>query len=98
MEFLTLNVASAKNHQVRPAVRDVLGIQGSFREGPWSYRICSLVIMSPIYAVLLVAVGTVFGRHFYFRRFSIKIISRFGIPPETLDKNWYKHEKYFRKW
>ena len=84
--------------QVRPAVKDVLGIQGSFRDGPWSYRICSIVIMSPIYAVLLVGVGTVFGRHFYFRRFSIKIISRFGIPPESLDKNWYKHEKHFRKW
>ena len=98
-----LNIASLywlcrRTCQVRPAVKDILGIQGSFRDGPWSYRICSLVIMSPIYAVLLVGVGTVFGRHFYFRRFSIKIISRFGIPPESLDKNWYQHEKHFRKW
>lgn len=47
---------------VRPAVKNVLRLEGSFKEGPWSYRIASLVIMSPIYSVLLVAVGTVFGR------------------------------------
>jgi hypothetical protein len=52
--------------------------------------------MSPIYAALLVVVGTVFGRHFYFRRFSIKIISRFGIPPEALDPHWRRNEKLFQ--
>lgn len=52
---------------VRPAVSNGLGLKGSMREGPWSYRICSLVIMTPIYATLLVVVGTVFGRHFYFK-------------------------------
>ena len=83
---------------VRPAVKDVLGIQGSFRDGPWSYRICSIVIMSPIYATLLVAVGTVFGRHAYFRHFSVKIFSRFGIPPELMDKNWKVNQQNFKKW
>ena len=52
---------------VRPAVSNGLGLKGSMKDGPWSYRICSLVIMTPIYATLLVCVGTVFGRHFYFK-------------------------------
>jgi hypothetical protein len=83
---------------VRPAVTDVLKLEGNFRDGPWSYRICSLVIMTPIYATLLVCVGTVFGRHAYFRHFSVKMWSRFGIPPELLDKNFHKNAKNFKKW
>jgi len=83
---------------VRPAVSKGLGLQGSMKDGPWSYRICSLVIMTPIYTVLLVAVGTVFGRHAYFRHFAVKMISRFGIPPEMLDQGFHRTSKTFRKW
>ena len=64
---------------VRPAVSDVLGLQGSLKDGPWSYRICSIVIMTPLYSAMLVFVGTVFGRHHYFRHFAVKMFSRFGI-------------------
>ncbi len=42
---------------VRPAVSEVLGLKGSLKDGPWSYRICSLVIMTPLYAGMLVVVG-----------------------------------------
>mmetsp|Transcript_23963 Transcript_23963/g.36936 ORF Transcript_23963/g.36936 Transcript_23963/m.36936 type:complete len:192 (+) Transcript_23963:27-602(+) len=83
---------------VRPATSNVLGLKGSLKDGPWSYRICSIVIMTPIYATLLVVVGTVFGRHAYFRHFSVKMFSRFGIPPEMMDKNFHETKKTFRKW
>jgi hypothetical protein len=83
---------------VRPAMSNVLGLEGSLKDGPWSYRICSLVIMTPLYATLLVCVGTVFGRHAYFRHFSVKMFSRFGIPPSLMDKNFEKNAKNFKKW
>lgn len=83
---------------VRPATTEVLGLQGSFKDGPWSYRICSVVIMTPIYSTLLVIVGTVFGRHAYFRHFAVKMFSRFGIPAELMDKNFHRNAKNFRKW
>mmetsp|Transcript_9808 Transcript_9808/g.22095 ORF Transcript_9808/g.22095 Transcript_9808/m.22095 type:complete len:224 (-) Transcript_9808:284-955(-) len=83
---------------VRPAVSNVLGLQGSMKDGPWSYRICSLVIMTPMYSALLVIVGTVFGRHAYFRHFSVKMFSRFGVPPELMDKNFHLNAKNFKKW
>jgi hypothetical protein len=73
-------------------------IEGSLKDGPWSYRICSLIIMTPLYASLLVAVGTLFGRHAYFRHFSVKIFSRFGIPPELMDKNFHATKNTFKKW
>ena len=66
--------------------------------GPWSYRICSLVIMTPMYAAMLVMVGTIFGRHAYFRHFSVKMFSRFGVPPELMDKNFHTTSKNFKKW
>lgn len=83
---------------VRPAVSKGLGLEGSLKDGPWSYRISSLVVMTPIYATLLVIVGTVFGRHHYFRHFSVKMWSRFGIPPEMLDASFHETKKTFRKW
>ena len=83
---------------VRPAMSNVLGLRGSFKDGPWSYRICSIVIMTPLYATLLVVVGTVFGRHAYFRHFAVKMFSRFGIPPSLMDKNFERNAKNFKKW
>mmetsp|Transcript_15459 Transcript_15459/g.29169 ORF Transcript_15459/g.29169 Transcript_15459/m.29169 type:complete len:212 (-) Transcript_15459:179-814(-) len=83
---------------VRPAVSNVLGLEGSLKDGPWSYRICSLVIMTPLYSAMLVVVGTVFGRHAYFRHFAVKMFSRFGIPPELMDKNFHQTAKNFRKY
>jgi hypothetical protein len=83
---------------VRPAVKNVLGLEGSFKDGPWAYRISTIVIMSPLYSILLVVVGTVFGRHAYFRFFSVKMLSRFGIPPELMDKNFEAAKKTFKKW
>eukprot|EP00545_Synedropsis_sp_CCMP1620_P009863 CAMPEP_0119015472 /NCGR_PEP_ID=MMETSP1176-20130426/11096_1 /TAXON_ID=265551 /ORGANISM="Synedropsis recta cf, Strain CCMP1620" /LENGTH=190 /DNA_ID=CAMNT_0006968767 /DNA_START=114 /DNA_END=689 /DNA_ORIENTATION=- len=83
---------------VRPAMSEGLGLKGSFRDGPWSYRIGSVVIMTPLYAALLVVVGTTFGRHTYFRHFAVKMFSRFGIPPEAMDSTFHETAKNFRKW
>lgn len=83
---------------VRPAMNDILGLNGSMKDGPWSYRLCSIVIMTPIYPILLVCTGTLFGRHAYFRHFAVKMFSRFGIPAELMDKNFKANAKGFRKW
>lgn len=83
---------------VRPAMSNILGLKGSLKDGPWSYRICSIVIMTPLYACMLVVVGTTFGRHAYFRHFAVKMFSRFGIPPELMDESFHQTAKNFRKW
>ena len=62
---------------VRPALKKTIGLEGSMREGPWSYRITSLVVVSPIYATLLVTFGTLAGRHRYFAMMASKIFGRF---------------------
>ena len=69
---------------VRPTLKKTVGMEGSIRDGPWSYRVTSLVCVSPIYATLLVSFGTIAGRHRYFAGMSYKIFGRF-LPQSALD-------------
>ena len=62
---------------VRPALKHVTGIEGSMREGPNSYRVTSILAVSPIYATLLVTFGTLAGRHRFFANMAQKIFGRF---------------------
>ena len=61
-----------------------------------SYHLCSLFIMTPLYPIILVGIRTVLGRHAYFRHFTVRMFSRFGIPPEFLDKNFTENAKNFK--
>jgi hypothetical protein len=69
---------------VRPALKKV-GIDGTLLDGPWSYRIASVLIISPIYACILVTVGTLSGRHIFFANMGRKILSRF-MPSSAASK------------
>ena len=62
---------------VRPTLKHVTGIEGSLREGPNSYRVTSILAVSPIYATLLVTFGTLAGRHRFFANMAQKIFGRF---------------------
>ena len=55
----------------------VAPITGSMRDGPWSYRVLSVVLVSPIYATFLVTFGTLAGRHIFFASMARKIFGRF---------------------
>ena len=70
---------------VRPTLKSTFGLEGSMREGPWSYRITSLVAVSPIYASLLVTFGTLAGRHRFFAYMATKIFGRF-VPRAIMDR------------
>ena len=62
---------------VRPGLKHTLGIEGSLVNGPNSYRVLSIVLISPVYATLLLFFGTLSGRHNYFSKMTVKIWSRF---------------------
>lgn len=63
---------------VRPLLGNVFGLQGSMIEGPNSYRVASLLFVSPVYALIILTYGTLLGRHPYFARLSMKILGRFA--------------------
>jgi hypothetical protein len=61
---------------VRPGLKQI-GLEGSLMEGPNSYRVASVLIVSPMYALTLVTVGTLAGRHRYFGGMTTRILGRF---------------------
>jgi hypothetical protein len=62
---------------VRPILSDVFDIQGTMLNGPWSYRLASLFLVTPTYSVILVTLGTLAGRKDFFLGQAIKIWGRF---------------------
>jgi hypothetical protein len=62
---------------IKPAIENVLGIRGSIMEGPNSYRVTCLLIFSPMYALTLMLMGTIAGRHVFFSKMGKKILCRF---------------------
>ena len=52
----------------RLMLNGLLGLDGSLWSGPWSYRLVYVLLVPPTYSVTLVAVGTLFGKHAYFKR------------------------------
>jgi hypothetical protein len=57
-------------------LHNVLHLEGGLLSGPWPYRIAYLVLVPPFYSVTLVMVGTLFGKHVYFRR---RVLRMWGL-------------------
>jgi hypothetical protein len=51
----------------RLLLRDLLGLEGGFFAGPWSYRLTYLLLIPPCYSALLATIGTLVGKGRYFR-------------------------------
>ena len=81
---------------VRPFITTLMQLEGTMKDGPWAYRIGTIVVMFPVYPLMLVTFGTLAGRHTYFRHFAVKMLARFGIPKRLMDKN--PPAEPFRKW
>ena len=60
---------------------EVLNLEGSVWSGPWSYRITYLLVMPPFYSVALLLIGTVFGKHTYFKQHVLSIWGHFVPRP-----------------
>ena len=56
-------------------LNNILGLEGSLWSGPWSYRVVYVLLITPVYSVLLISVGTLFGKHTYFRHRVVRIWS-----------------------
>lgn len=70
---------------VRPSLKSIFGIEGTLIDGPNSYRAMCILCVSPMYAAVLLAIGTLSGRHNYFAKMSMKILGRF-VPKKVIHK------------
>ncbi len=57
----------------RVLLNGLLGMDGSLWAGGWGYRAAYLALIPPSYSVMLVAIGTLFGKHHYFRRRALRV-------------------------
>ena len=48
-------------------LKGILHLEGDLWSGPWSYRAVYLVVMLPLYSATLLVVGTLLGKHAYFK-------------------------------
>ncbi|KAI9293401.1 hypothetical protein K502DRAFT_325344 [Neoconidiobolus thromboides FSU 785] len=63
---------------VQPSLNFV-GIQGNFKDGPWTYRAAHLTLSPPSWCLMLVTIGTLFGKQAYFAAVAKRVLSRFMI-------------------
>ena len=54
----------------------LIGMEGSLWSGPWSYRVLYLSVIPPFYSLMLVLVGSLFGKREYFMSRVLKMWSR----------------------
>lgn len=62
-----------------------LNMEGSFVTGSWAYRGIYILIIPPLYSLMLIAVGSAFGKHLYFRQRVLKMWSRL-LPSKRFTK------------
>jgi hypothetical protein len=67
---------SSSMYFVKPLVHSIIGIDGTFMDGPWSYRLVCLGVLMPAYSLMLVTFGTIAGRHHYFKRQALRMWGR----------------------
>jgi len=60
----------------RLVLNDVLELEGGLLTGPWSYQAAYLVIVPPFYSITLIAVGSLLGKHTYFKQRVTRMWSR----------------------
>ena len=54
--------------QIAPVILSgIMGIEGGFISGPWSYRLLYIMTIPPIYYLLLISIGTLLGKGKFFR-------------------------------
>ena len=46
---------------------------------PWLYRVLKIIIIFPIYNILIIIIGTIFGQFSFFWNFVKKMLSRIGL-------------------
>ena len=62
-------------------LQGLFGLEGSFFSGPWSFRVGYLLTIPPSYSVILVVIGTLFGKRQYF---TLRVLRIWGRPLRLL--------------
>ncbi|KAK3835210.1 MAG: hypothetical protein JOS17DRAFT_561024 [Linnemannia elongata] len=70
---------------VKPILKEVFQLEGSMKEGPWSFRFAYLCTTLPLYSCVLLTVATVAGRRPYFKKVVLRMWGRF-LPKKVIQR------------
>lgn len=76
--FIVFAITGSASARLSGPLLDVIGIQADSMSG-WFFWPLRLLIIFPIYQVLLVILGWIFGQFSFFWNFEKKMLARFGL-------------------
>lgn len=76
--FLVFAVTGSTAGKLSNPLMEVLGLDRSIVNG-WIYWPVRILLIFPIYQILLVIFGYIFGQYVFFKAFAIKMASRMGF-------------------
>ena len=82
--FVVFAITGSLSVKLAVPVTQFIGLDKA-TTSPWIFWPIRIVLIIPIYQVLLVGVGALFGQHKYFWRFEKKILRRLGLGRIFLD-------------
>ena len=70
---------------VRPFIKNVLKLEGSLIEGPNSFRVLYVLLVTPVYSCVLMTTAILFGRRAFFQKVVLRMWGRV-LPRSIVDK------------
>ncbi|KAL1923523.1 uncharacterized protein VTP21DRAFT_8503 [Calcarisporiella thermophila] len=79
---------SSSLYVTRPILKNVLGVEGSWRDGPNSFRAAYVVTTIPVYSAMLFAFGALAGQRVFFTATLARMWGR--LLPKALSRRFVK--------
>lgn len=76
--FLVFAVTGSTAGKLSNPLMELIGLERSITNG-WIYWPVRILLIFPIYQILLVIFGWIFGQYRFFKAFAIKMVSRMGL-------------------
>lgn len=76
--FLVFAVTGSTAGKISDPIMELIGMSREVTSG-WLYWPVRILLIFPIYQVLLVIFGWIFGQYAFFKSFAIKMVSRMGL-------------------
>ncbi|RMB64054.1 prolipoprotein diacylglyceryl transferase [Dokdonia sinensis] len=76
--FLVFAITGSTSGKLSDPLMELIGMSRDLTSG-WIYWPVRILLIFPIYQVLLVIFGWIFGQYDFFKSFAIKMVSRMGL-------------------
>jgi hypothetical protein len=83
--FIVFALAGSLSVKIAYPITELVGLNVE-TTSPWIFWPIRILLILPIYQVLLISIGTLFGQYSYFSKFLKKSLSRFKPSKRTLSR------------